>query len=80
MVLVPREAGAVRLPKGVRASKKHLRLLDDLLTHDKVEQAFTAGDEPVLRDQVGLTATEVALVEEAADTLTHWRNAASSSS
>jgi adenine-specific DNA-methyltransferase len=79
MVLVPREAGAVRLPKGVRATKKHLRLLDDLLTHDKVEQAFTAGDEPVLRDQVGLTATEVALVEEAADTLTHWRNAASSS-
>lgn len=76
MVLVPREAGAVRLPKGVRASKKHLRMLDELLAQDKVEQAFTAGDEHILRDQVGLTAAEVAVIEEAADTLTHWRHAA----
>jgi adenine-specific DNA-methyltransferase len=78
MVVVPREAGAVRLPRA-RADVVHLGRLHDLLAHDRVEDAFASGDEVVLHGQVGLTAEEVGLIEDAAVTLARWRQAVRSS-
>jgi hypothetical protein len=75
MVVVPREAGAVRLPPSARVDTEHLGQLHELLAMDKVDEAFASGDEVVLRGQVGLTAREVELIEDSAITLARWRQA-----
>jgi hypothetical protein len=75
MVLVPREAGAVRLPTRVEADAEHLDRVHQLLRDDRIGEAFEAGDDRVLRDQVGLTDREIEVIEAAAATLAHWRQA-----
>lgn len=76
MVLVPREAGSVRLPVVSGVESAHIDTLHELLVDGKVDLAFEQGDEPVLCDGIGLSRAEVALIQDAADTLTHWRTAA----
>lgn len=79
MVLVPREAGNVRLPRVEVVDPRRLDSLHELLADEKLDLAFASGDGPVLRDLVGLTSTEVAIIQEAVETLSHWRTAARSS-
>jgi adenine-specific DNA-methyltransferase len=78
LVLVPREAGNVRLPPMETVDRRRLSLLHELLTEEKVDLAFASGDESVLRKRVGLSSAEVAVIQEAVDTLSHWRTAARS--
>lgn len=80
MVLVPREAGSIRLPRVDAADSSHLEDLHDLLTQEKVDLAFASGDEPILRGTLGLNSGEIALIQEAVETLGHWRTSARPSS
>ncbi|HEV2755565.1 MAG TPA: N-6 DNA methylase [Actinomycetota bacterium] len=74
LVLVPREARAVRMVPPVAAPPGHLRLLDSLLRDRRFEDAYRAGDDAVLRKAYRLTGGEIALIEEGAATLHHWRS------
>lgn len=78
MVLVPREAGSVRLPIVSDVHRGHIDALHELLADGKLDLAFSAGDESVLRDVIGLGHNEVTIIQEAAETLAHWRTAARS--
>lgn len=74
LVLVPREARNVRMVRPVDPPPGHLPLLDSLLRERRFEDAYRAGDEPVLRRACGLTGVEISLIEEGAAALHHWRS------
>lgn len=76
MVMVPREAGNVRLPERARADADHAGALDRLLRRGKTEDAYRAGDHPVLVRQCGLTPAHVELIRHGIDVLAHWRTSA----
>ena len=76
MVLVPREAGNMRLPIVRTPQASHLDQLHHFLVNGTPDNAFRIGDEAVLRDQLGLTPYEVKLVQEATFELGSWRTAA----
>lgn len=78
MVLVPREAGNVRLPRVGAVDEGRLDSLHHLLCDEKMDLAFSSGDEPVLIDVLGFSRGEVSVIEEAAGALAHWRTAARS--
>ena len=77
MVLVPREAGNVRLaaPGRVRGSD-HLARIDAALAAGRPDAAFEAGDEAVLGGALGFSRAEVAAIRNAATELAYWRKAA----
>lgn len=79
MVLVPREAGSVRVPVLSKADHAHLAAVHDLLIEEKVELAFSSGDEPVLKGVLGLSTRDVGVIQDAVDTLVHWRTASRTS-
>ncbi len=79
MVLVPREAGNVRLPKCVRAGEDHLRHLDKSLRLGRVAEAYQSGDRRVLIEQLGLSERDLELVRHGIAVLEHWRTSARSS-
>jgi adenine-specific DNA-methyltransferase len=72
MVVVPGEAGRVRLPV-VHGSPAHLRRIDGLLCDGRADAAFEAGDRAVLVEQLGLSEHDVAVIREAAAVLRAWR-------
>lgn len=74
ITLMPREASRVRLPL-LDPEADHLDRLDALLARDRVDEAFRLGDEAVLRNRLGLSAADVALIEEGAAELGWWRTA-----
>jgi len=76
MVLVPREAGNVRLPKSIKAHKDHLDHLDQLLRLGEMAEVYCSGDRPVLIDQLGLGENDVELIRHGIAVLTHWRTSA----
>ncbi len=80
MVLVPREAGSIRLPSVSGVARNRLELLHALLADEKLDLAFESGNEPVLVEALGLSSADVAAIQEAAATLAHWRTAARTSS
>lgn len=80
MVLVPREAGNVRLPRSVRAHADHLSHLDCLLRGGLVAEAYRAGDGRVLSERLGIDGHEVELIRHGVEVLAHWRTSARSSS
>lgn len=73
MVMVPGEAGNIRLPRPVQASPKHIKALDKYLLEGQSEAAYALGDVAVLKAQLNLTNEEVNLVREGVRTLAHWR-------
>lgn len=75
LVLVPREAGNVRLPI-VRSGRRHLDRLHQLMLSGQVDQAFEAGDRFALQDQLGFSPADVATIRAAAVTLASWRTTA----
>jgi len=78
MVLVPREAGNVRLPKRVSVLTDHLGHLDRLLHLGQTAKAYRSGDRTVLIEQMGLSADDVDLIHHGVEVLTHWRTSARS--
>jgi hypothetical protein len=75
MVIVPREASAVRLPVVRAVDSPHLDRVHRLLVADDADAAFAAGDEPVLHGTLGLSPDQVDSLREATRTLAHWRMA-----
>ena len=73
MVIVPREAGNIRLPKHVQASEDHLTDLDHLLRLGKTVEAYQYGDTRVLIEQLGFCQDDVALIRRGIEVLAHWR-------
>ena len=76
MILVPREAGCLRLPRDVSPDAAQLGRVDAFLRQGKALEAYTAGDREVLMRQVGLEQREVELIREGIRTLEHWRTSA----
>ena len=79
LVMVPREAGNVRLPKQVCSHPDHLKAIDCLLQSGKTTEAYHFGDQNVLQEQLGLSSEEVELIRDGICKLTHWRTSARSS-
>lgn len=73
MVVVPREAGNLRLPR-VAAPAGLAERLHRLLVAERVDEAFAAGDVPVLGDQLGLCPVDVDVLRAAAAALAAWRD------
>ena len=77
MVLVPREAGNVRLatlPGSL--GDAHLDRVHEALVAGDTDAAFASGDGPVLRRGLGLTSADVEAVRAATAELASWRTAA----
>lgn len=78
MVMVPREAGNVRLPGRVIAHPDHIQGLHRLLQLGRTDQAYRSGDGSVLIDQLGFSRDDVDLIRRGIDVLAHWRTSARS--
>ncbi|MDQ2805436.1 MAG: SAM-dependent methyltransferase [Chloroflexota bacterium] len=76
MIMVPNEAGNIRLPQQVTTQGAHLNGLDHLLRHAKIQAAYEAGDGPVLRGQLGFSADAVERIRHGIAVLAHWRTSA----
>ena len=77
LVFVPREAGNLRLPV-VPSTAAHIERLHELLLSGRIDDAFAAGDDGVLRRRLGLGESACRLIREAVETLVSWRTAARS--
>ena len=77
MVLVPREAGSLRLPRLARSlGDDHLARIHGALVAGDTDGAFTTGDQPVLQAMLGLSPHDVSSIRAAADELAFWRTSA----
>ena len=74
MILIPGETGSIRLAHSVPGIS-HLSEVDRLLRREQIDQAYAAGDGPILRDAMGLSKDETSLVAEGLETLRWWRTA-----
>ena len=79
MVLIPGEAGNIRLPRKVLTQGDHLNHLDCQLKQGKTTEAYQSGDRPVLIDQIGLNEDDVQLIRYGIDLLAYWRTSSRSS-
>lgn len=79
MVLIPGEAGKIKLPQRVTASDKHLENINHLLITGNLDKAYRLGDDEVLVNQFNLTQDEIQLIREGVQILTHWRTSVRSS-
>lgn len=79
MVMVPGEAGNIRLPKRVSARDDHVKYLDYLLRNGRTNEAYQSGDSEVLIEQLGLQKDDVALIHQGISVLAHWRTSSRSS-
>ena len=79
MVMVPNEAGNIRLPKWVSAPIDHLSHLNDLLRTGRTTEAYHSGDGRVLIERLGFNEQDVSLIRHGIEALAHWRTSARSS-
>jgi len=79
MIMVPKEAGNIRLPERVAVNEEHINRIDHLLRLGRTKEAYRAGDLGVLSGQLGFREHEVDLIHEGIEVLTHWRTSARSS-
>ena len=79
MVLIPGEAGSVRLPRQVLAQEEHLDYLDCQLKKGHTTEAYQAGDKKILVEQLGFSQEQVELIRQGISVLTHWRTSSRSS-
>ena len=77
MVLVPREAGNIKLPSKMRFDGEHIAAIDSALRGGSVESAYHVGDQ-ALSTAWGLTKAEVDSLWDGIAQLTHWRTSARS--
>ena len=79
MVLIPGEAGNIRLPHKVSTREDHLDHLDRLLKQGETTEAYQVGDRRILIDQVGFSSDDVELIRHGIGVLAHWRTSSRSS-
>lgn len=72
MIVVPREAGTIRV-LAAAADVSHLKDVDAYLLQGNIEDAYRAGDEAVLRAALGLSSCQVDLLWEGVEVLRSWR-------
>jgi len=75
LVMVPREAGAIRIAR--TASRGSFVEIDGDLRAGEIETAYERGDHPTLRLNSGLSKAEVDLVREGVHILRRWRRSGS---
>jgi hypothetical protein len=75
MVLVPREAGSIRVPSTPALPAAHLNAIDTAIRGGWIDEAYAAGDDQVLRQGLGLSNSDVDLLREGVAILRHWRAA-----
>ena len=73
LVLVPRETGAVRVARPPDGSESGLTRVNGLLAAGRLEDAYAAGDDLVLRGN-GFSTREIGLIAEGAGILRRWRS------
>lgn len=78
MVLIPGEAGNIRLPHRVTAHEDHSKHLDCQLKQGKTIEAYQSGDK-ILIDQLGFSERDVDLIRHGIRVLAHWRTSSRSS-
>lgn len=76
MILVPGEAGDIRVNPRCEPGDNHLQRLHDLVAAQRVDDAFRAGDEIVLCRDLGLSNAEVDVICQGAELLAWWRKSA----
>lgn len=79
MVMVPVEAGNIRLPERLEAKGEHLRAIDVALRSGDIDSAYRLGDSGVLVGQLGLSPEELTLIRRGLETLAHWRTSSRTS-
>lgn len=79
MIMVPGEAGNIRLPRTVRVRDNYLSQLDYLIRHGKLGEAYKHGDNKVLVEQLGMTEKDIDLIRYGIQVLAHWRTSGRSS-
>lgn len=79
MVLIPGEAGNIRLPRHVIAQGDHLGRLDCQLKRGETAEAYQSGDSRVLTDQLGFSEADIQLIRHGVEVLAHWRTSSRSS-
>jgi adenine-specific DNA-methyltransferase len=72
IVLVPGEAGAIRLATGIW-SRGHLSLVGGYIRSGEVDAAYACGDDAVLMERLRLSRSEVAMVRDGVAVLRRWR-------
>jgi methylase of polypeptide subunit release factors len=73
MVLVPREAGHVRLARTPDLGERHLDEIDRRLRAERYDDAFAVGDDAVLGCRLGLSIADVDRLRAASAELAWWR-------
>lgn len=76
LVMVPREAGNLRLPKQARVAIPHLQRVSEALRTGRVVDAYRLGDSYLLRNQLGVAHGDLDLIREGIEVLAHWRTSA----
>jgi len=76
MILVPREAGNVRIVRPFQPDQDGLERLNHRLRAGAVEDAYRVGDETVLRAKLGLTRADIDTVRQGVEKLGYWRTSA----
>ena len=79
MILIPGEAGNIRLPRNVQTQEGHLDHLDCQLKRGATAEAYQSGDRKVLIDQLGFSAEDVQRIRQGVAVLAHWRTSSRSS-
>ncbi len=79
MVLIPGEAGNIRLPQRVITQEDHFQQLDRRLKQGKTVEAYQSGDHKILIDQLGFSEDDVNLIRHGIRVLAHWRTSSRSS-
>lgn len=75
LVVVPGEAGSLRLPRSVEAAPSLLDRVSLLLAARRPLEAFEAGDQHVLEGQIGLDQHDVQAIRAGLAELRAWRTA-----
>ncbi|MBM4396445.1 MAG: hypothetical protein FJ087_12250 [Deltaproteobacteria bacterium] len=76
MVLVPREAGNIRIANPHRHPPKHLGSLAECLADGDIRGAYERGDEAILRGCMGLSNQAIDRIRQGVAILAHWRTSA----
>ena len=79
MVLVPQETGNVNIANHKGVTESGLQKIDLCLRNGDVEGAYRVGDQPILKDCLGLTDKDLEMVYEGIANLACWRTSAQTS-
>lgn len=72
MIVVPREAGNIRLVTKVR-ERSHLRSVETRLRAGEIDAAYRSGDTAILKQRLNLDEDQIELVRAGVDVLRQWR-------